>query len=140
MQQARKVLALAQRLIKDGRFDQALDRLGTVQTPETADLRAEVFYWQGRALLGRSAGQKAEAARRDQRRAGLAFMRVVIHFPGHRYAAECLYRAGELCRASGQHESAARLWLELIRCHPAAAPWTDRAREALSTARPEKPG
>ena len=69
--------------------------------------------------------------KQDQRRAGLALMRVAIHFPGHPLAPECLFRAGEICERSGQREQAVGLWSELVETCPTAAPWAARARQGL---------
>jgi len=44
---------------------------------------------------------------------------VVIHFPGHRRAPECLYRAGLICKQAGRDDLARRLWSELRRSYPA---------------------
>jgi len=102
-------------------------------SPETAI--ADVFFWQGKALLGRAGDKKTTEADIDRKRAGLAFMRVVIHFPGHALAPQCLYEAGMICRQSGNSEQAAGLWAELVRSYPAATEWVGRARQEMEKTR-----
>ncbi len=121
-----------QALLGAGRFDQVLLQIEALQRPSAGAVRADLYYWQGRALLGRSAGKGSDEAKRDQRRAGLALMRVVIHFPGHSLAPECLYRAAGICERSGRIDQAVGLWSELVGAYPAAAPWTEQAQQALN--------
>lgn len=125
-------LTEAERLIAAGRFDDALNLLESFQNPQAGAGRPEVYYWQGRALLGRSERPGSADAERDGRRAGLAFMRVAIHYPVHPLAAESLFRAGELCRRAGQSDLAANLWLELVQQYPADRVWHERARREMS--------
>jgi len=91
-----------------------------------------VFYWQGRAWSGKSeaAADDPATAARDRRRAGLAFMRVVIHFPRDPLAPESLFRAAELCRRDGLEPQARRLWSELT-VLGAETPWAEQARKEL---------
>ncbi len=125
-------LTEAEGLIAAGRFDDALNLLERFQNPQAGAGRPEVYYWQGRAWLGRSERRGSADAEHDGRRAGLAFMRVAIHYPVHPLAAESLFRAGELCRRAGRSELAANLWLELIQQYPADCVWCERARREMS--------
>jgi len=123
-----------------------------------------LYYWRGRALQAMAADEKdgdadggkesnahtggqaasgtatasgTKAAKQATlNRAGLAYMRVVVHFPGHQLASECLYRAGELCRQEGRPQQAKALWTELVAHYPKAkgpdgTVWADKAREEL---------
>jgi TolA-binding protein len=81
-------------------------------------------------LLGLKAEDPEQAAA-NQLRAGLAYMRVVIHFPEHGYAPECLYRAGEICAKTGDVQQAAVLWSGLLDRYPMDAVWTNQARRSL---------
>lgn len=135
------------RLVEAGRYDPALAKAAALKPGLHGGILADLYYWQGRALQARceSAGQgtppvstsrPAGLANADTARAGLAYMRVVVHFPYHPRAAECLFRAGRMCRLSGQAEQAADLWTELTNTYPQAkAPdgkaWADMAREEL---------
>jgi len=122
-----------------GRWKDALERLAPLQNASAGALRPELFYWQGRcwaemaaaATSGQGGGQEDQEAARDRRRAGLAFMRVVIHYPRHRRVAESLWRAGELCARDGRSDLAAGLWAELVRRYPTADPWRQKAVERL---------
>lgn len=122
-----------QQLIDKGRFDAALKGIETILKGAPDAAGADIFFWQGRALSGRAGNARTEEAVRDRKRAGLAFMRVVIHFPGHALAPQSLYEAGEICRLSGQKSAAAGLWSELIRSYPAAAEWVQRAKKSMET-------
>jgi TolA-binding protein len=105
-----------------------LDRF---QNFQAGTLRPEVFYWQGRAWLGRSEQPGSADVDRDARRAGLAFMRVALHYPMHALASESLFRAGELCRRGGRSDVAANLWQELVQMYPADRVWGERARREM---------
>ena len=122
-----------QQLIGKGQFDEALKRIDAILKASPGAAGADIFFWQGKALLGRAGKSGSPEADRDRRRAGLAFMRVVIHFPGHALAPQSLYEAGEICRLSGQKSAAAGLWSELIRSYPAAAEWVQRAKKSMET-------
>ncbi len=118
-----------------GRFDEAAERAaealrwaGRVHLPE-------LYYLLGRAHHGKVAGLTGSDGLREARRAGLAFMRIVIHFPRHDLAAECLYHAGTLCREAGQADQARGLWEELLREYP-RSPWAGQAREAIQQLKP----
>lgn len=127
-------LGEVQQLISRGQFDEALKRVDAIL--RTSDVAiAELFFWQGKALLGRAGGSGTVEAEVDRKRAGLAFMRVVIHFPGHALAPQSLYEAGAICRQSGKSEQAARLWSELVRSYPAADEWVGRASQELERMR-----
>ncbi len=131
-------LAPIRTAVEAGRFGSALQQIEKrrQEAAEPADsLRAELFYWQGRALLLKASSEKGEDAAADLNRAGLAFMRVSLQFPGSTYAAESLYRAGELCERSDQREQASALWLELVSAYPNVSPWADKARDALDKRR-----
>jgi len=120
-----------QQSVSKGRFDEALKQVDAMLKPSPETAIADVFFWQGKALLGRAGNNKTAEADADRKRAGLAFMRVVIHFPGHSLAPESLYEAGMICRQSGNSEQAAGLWAELVRSYPAATEWVSRARQEL---------
>ncbi|HPD30911.1 MAG TPA: hypothetical protein PLL20_13010 [Phycisphaerae bacterium] len=128
--EAARQLEEVRHLISSGQFDEALKRIDAIlKSPDGAV--AELFFWQGKAMLGRAGGNETADAEVDRKRAGLAFMRVVIHFPGHALAPESLYEAGAICRQSGKPEQAARLWSELVRSYPAADEWVGRASQEL---------
>jgi tetratricopeptide (TPR) repeat protein len=128
---ARRVAEI-QQWVSSGQFDKALRQIDDLLRTSPGAASAEVFFWQGKALLGRSAGGKAEEVDRDRKRAGLAFMRVVIHFPGNALAPQSLFEAGEICRQTGRREQAASLWAELASAYPTATEWTSRARQELA--------
>lgn len=146
-------------LVQAGQSAEALARIAQLHEDVRGLWRAGLFYWQGRAFesqvsvtaapneAGRpesmaatsptsmpaSAGHDADAL---TARAGLAYMRVVVHFPRHPLAAESLYRAVVLCRRTGRHEQAAALASELIAVYPQARSadgqlLADLAREEL---------
>ena len=131
--QVRVQLDEAAKLIVEARFDEALRKLRPLANGSAGALRADVFYWQGRALLGKSLETGAAAGDRDHRRAGLRFMRVAIHFPGHPLAAESLWRAGVVCEQSGWKDLAAGLFAELVRMYPNAKPFSQRANDWLQS-------
>jgi len=126
-----KQLGQVQQSVGRGAFDEALKQIDAILKSSPDGAIAEVFFWQGRALLGRAGDNKTDEADTDRKRAGLAFMRVVIHFPGHALAPQSLYEAGAICRDSGNTEQAVRLWSELVRSYPAANEWVGRARQEL---------
>jgi tetratricopeptide (TPR) repeat protein len=149
-QRAREQVRSLAELVQARRYDEALAVVDQMHKQLPGGLRADLFYWQGRALEAMYTSQArtpalAETAEvsttrpagsTDVARAGIAYMRVVVHFPHHPLAAECLYRAGDLCRRSGQREQAAALWSELISAYPQAKSpdgelWADKAREEL---------
>ncbi len=132
-----EILQNAERDVRAGRFDQALADLENLLEALPQSRRAEVLYWRGRALAERGVrpshdGRRSENPRADLRRAALAFLRVVIQYPGHARVAECLFRAGEACRVAGSPEEARALWLELTRDHPDGGEWTARGAEGLA--------
>lgn len=132
-------------LVGSGRHAEALEQVNAWRPRVHGRLLADVYYWQGRAFeasvpnaaAGGPGGTATQPARSAATaRAGLAYMRLPIHFPQHPLAAECLYRAGELCRRGGEAEQAGRLWAELINAYPQAKSpdgkiWADKAREEL---------
>ena len=124
-------LAEIESLIKGGKADEVLTRVAALRKRVTGVAQADLFYWEGRAYLLKSEKGPGESAQQDARRAGLAFMRVVIHFPISRLAPECLYRCGEICKVAGKPEAAASLYAELVRNYPNAAPWAGKARQAM---------
>jgi len=128
-------LSAVQSLIDAGQFDEALRRIDDLQKAPVGPARADLYYWQARALLGKHKEEDSAEARRDRQRAGLALMRVVIHFPGHQLAPECLHRAAEICVRHGQPGQASTLWSELIENYPAAVPWSDWARQEINRRR-----
>lgn len=127
---ARRVAEIRQS-VDGGRMDEALGQVDALLKASPQAANADIFFWQGKALLGRADSGKTDDADRDRARAGLAFMRVVIHFPGHGLAPQCLFEAAEICRRSGRPEQAAALWSELVRDYPTAAEWVSRARQEL---------
>lgn len=118
IRQLRDQIALIEAHVNANRFDEALTQIAPVQNEQAGFLRADLYYWQARAWLGKSQSEEGSAAQRDRRRAGLAFMRVVVHFPGHQFAPECLYRAGQICQVEGRNDLAERLWSQLRRNYP----------------------
>ncbi|HOB73575.1 MAG TPA: tetratricopeptide repeat protein [Phycisphaerae bacterium] len=126
-------MAELRQLVEAGKFEAARDRLAALKD-DPAAFSEERYYWEGRARLGIAGKQKGTEAQVERRRAGLAFMRVVIHWPHSPLAAECLFRAGEICRENGQPERAAALWTELTTTYPNASPWAQRARQELGRA------
>lgn len=119
-------------LVDAGRFDEALKLIRKTAEAAAGVLPPEVWYWQGRAYLGLAGQSKTKTASADRRRAGLAFMRVVITAPGGPLAAECLYRAGEACRDEGRPAQAVTLWTELLATYPTATPWARQAQAELA--------
>jgi TolA-binding protein len=118
-------------LVEQGRCEAALSTLIAMREGSAGALRAEVFYWLGRAWRGKAGDGMSERSQRDRRRAGVAFMGLVIHYPRHRLAAESLWRAGRLCVEEGRADLAAGLWRELVRDYPDAVPWSHQAAERL---------
>jgi len=118
-----------------GQFDSAAERAAEALRSAGRTHLPELYYWLGRAHQGKMAGLTGSDGLREARRAGLAFMRVVIHFPRHDLAAECLYHAGTLCREAGQADQARGLWEELLREYPRAT-WAGQAREAIQRVEP----
>lgn len=130
-------------LIEKGQHEEALRRIAILmeKQDQTSSGPAELFYWKGRTLTSKSRrADELEVAKKARRRAGLAFMRVVIHFPAHGLAPECLYRAGLLCQQSEKTNKAEQLWSELIRRYPEAAPWSQRAGLRLAEMRTASSG
>jgi tetratricopeptide (TPR) repeat protein len=142
----RAELASIATMVTSGQFDEALSHIAAAQGWVTGTPRAELYYWQGRALelAILSSGPVAPPATQPAStrpavdpataRAGLAYMRVVAHFPAHPLAAESLFRAADLCRRSGRIEQARTLWSELIAQYPQAkgpdgTVWADKARQ-----------
>lgn len=125
-------------LVESGRFAEALERIAPLHGPSAGALRAELHYWEGRARFGLSAEQGGEAPEAALSRAGLAFMRVVIHFPEHPRAAESLYRAAAVCRAEERADLAERLEAELAARYPVTSPWVQRVRRQGATPVPDR--
>ncbi len=125
-------LQRVQALVQAKKYDDALAALEAVRKEAGGALQADLYYWRGRAHLGRGLGLTDEAARTELRRAGLAFMRVVIHYPGYPRAAESLFLAGGVCRRLEEKAQATGLWMELIGRYPQTA-WAEQARKELST-------
>jgi len=133
MKEAGAGLGDIEAMIAASRFEDALKVLDSLDTESVGVRRAEVFYWRGRSWLGKSEQPGSPDADRDARRAGLAFMRVAVHFPGHKLAPESLYRAGQICQRAGHPELAANLWAELVGKYPADKAWGEQARRALAS-------
>jgi len=114
--------------LRAGRYAAALKELDRLRPTLDPRCQPEWFYCRGQALLATMTSPSDAAA---CGRAGLTFMRVVIHFPEHALAPECLYLAGELCRRSGEGEQAATLWSELLRIYPNTVPWAEQAKREL---------
>jgi len=127
------MVAQVRALVQGGRHEQALERIAAA-IKNNPDTFFELCYWQGRAYVG-IAGDRKDQAAEARRRAGAAFMRVVVGSPESALAAECLYRAGEVCRDEGRPERAAGLWTELIATYPTAVPWVQQARLELGRVR-----
>ncbi len=134
-EKAKKVAGDIDILVQEKRYEEALRRIAVRMDKggRTSDALPVLFYWKGRALAGKSQqSSKAGADEVNVRRSGLAFMRVVIHYPAHALAPECLYRAGLLYRQADQDRKAERLWSELIRRYPEADPWANKAGQGLA--------
>lgn len=131
LQQAHRKVDVIAKLVDSGRFEDALKAIEPLQIPSSGTALPDLYYWEGRARFARAGAQGDAAAEDERMRAGLAWMRVVIHFPRHERAPECLYRAGELCAGEGRKETAVRLWTELVETYPDASPWVGQARDAL---------
>ncbi len=113
-----------------GRFNDVMRDLDELAARDPL-LPAEWYYWRGRtheALAEQMAANEREVA---LRLGGLAYLRVVIHFPEHRSAPECLYRAGAIAAQMGAAEQAATLWRETARRWPDVEPWSRRAADML---------
>lgn len=120
-------------LIAEEKFDTALDKIDQALPQADTQTLAELYYWQGRAILGTIDHGSLPDVERRRTRAGLAFMRVAIVYPQHERAAECLFRAAEICRNRQQVEPARRLYSELCQGYPDAEPWTPQAAELLKS-------
>jgi|GEM_PF-1043560 len=127
-----EALANIRSLIDRERFDEALQQIDDWLSTTTGPSRAELYYEQARSLLGQCKEGGSPEAQPDRRRAGLALMRIVIHFPAHPLSPECLYRAAEICSKQGQKQQAKTLWSELIDRYPSTVPWTHWAKEHLT--------
>jgi len=132
MKRVRAELPRIDSLIATGKYDKALTHIKSLNNNSAGTLRADLYYRQGRARLGKSETHKTKNdAGRERIRAGLAFMRVVIHFPKHEYAPECLFRTGRICRQLGLNRQAGQLWSELIRDYSNAKQWAESAKKEL---------
>ncbi|MHC4442215.1 MAG: tetratricopeptide repeat protein [Planctomycetota bacterium] len=128
----REALPEIQRQIEAGQFERALIQIKTLNNMSAGKLRADLYYLKGRALLGKSlANNHRDHLELNVKRAGLAFMRIVIHWPEHEYRPECLYQTGQICKQLELHQQAAGLWAELTGSYPKANPWSKRAQKAL---------
>ncbi len=122
-------------LVTQERFAEVLAITDTLlQKGEGSDL-GSVYYWRGRAWYGQSRSDKPPRAEEDRRRAGVAFMRVVILYPDHERAAECLFLAARIRREAGHDEQADQLLRELLAGYPQAQSWTRQAEQILSAVR-----
>ncbi|UCD28107.1 MAG: tetratricopeptide repeat protein [Planctomycetota bacterium] len=129
----RNKLPQIQSMIDTGQFDQALQQIKSLNSTSAGMLRADLYYWQARAWLGKSSAQNTrDQNNRSLQRAALAFMRVVIHYPNHKYGPECLYRTGLICRKLGRPNLTVRIFSELERKYPLSNPWVERAQKELS--------
>jgi hypothetical protein len=84
----------------------------------------------GLADLFMLAGQCYEA-KNDPARAGLCYMRLVIHFPADRQSPEAMLRSARIAESFGRAESAKRLYETLAQRY-AGTPQASAARAALS--------
>ncbi len=123
-----KTLAL-DRLRANGESDAVLSAVETMLMGCPDTVLPDLLLLKGRALLDRSAD------RRDLLAAGLAFMRVAIHFSDHALAPEALYWGAKVHEQLERPQQAARLLSECL-AHKLIAPeLRDRAevlREKLS--------
>lgn len=99
----------------------AIEQLHREPLEAIARVRAELFYLQGRALSAQATSSPDESASTIRERAALAFMRVVVHFPEHATAAECLFQVARLEQQAGRAEQAERLRAELVSKYPKSA-------------------
>jgi tetratricopeptide (TPR) repeat protein len=130
-ERASQALAKIRELVQSNHFDEAVAAARELEKDAAGSPRAEAYFWEAQALLGRANAQPA-AAEADRRRAGLALMRVVIHFPNSSRTPDALYQAGQLCRDAGQSQQAQALWSELIAKYPADLAAVGSARQELA--------
>ncbi|MBN1491916.1 MAG: hypothetical protein JXA69_18535 [Phycisphaerae bacterium] len=98
-----------------GRLDEAEASVRTGLRGEAIEHHAVLYYWLGRC---QEAGAKTNEAMLN---AALAYMRVAIHYPDNRHAAECLYRTAMLHKQAGLPARIAPLLREALRRNPDAA-------------------
>lgn len=116
--------------IAEENYLEALSRLDELRR-QWRQRPAVWYYWRGRALQGRASSLPGEDRRTTLILGGLAYLRVVIHFPEDERAPESLYRAGAICDELGIRERAATLWSDLRQRWPEASPWSRMAAEEL---------
>lgn len=119
-----------QGLNREGRFHESLATLRDLHDKTSGPERAEVYYWEGQTRLARAAAVTSDS-RADRRRAGVAFMRVVVHFPDSPRAPEALCLAARICQEDGLAQQARALWSEAITRYPAANAFVQQARREL---------
>jgi hypothetical protein len=107
---APKIAAL-NRLRSDGGHDEVLVLLEAMASRCPPEVLAGLLLLKGRTLLDEAAD------RPDLLRAGLAFMRVVIHFPRHHLAPEALFWAAEVHERIERPGKAAQLLNECLANH-----------------------
>ncbi len=122
-------------LVAQKRFAEALAMTDALLAKGGGSDQGSLYYWRGRAWHGQSMSEKSPQSEEDRRRAGLAFMRVVILYPDHERAAESLFLAARIRREDGHHGQADQMLRELVTRYPQAQPWLGQAEKILSAAR-----
>lgn len=122
-------------LVAQKRFAEALAMTDALLAKGGGSDQGLLYYWRGRAWHGQSMSEKSPPSEEDRRRAGLAFMRVLILYPDHERAAESLFLAARIRREDGHLEQADQMLRELVIRYPQAQPWIGQAEKILSAAR-----
>lgn len=128
----RDALLRVQQLLVEKKMEPALQSLREIHAKASGLARAEAFYLEAQAYWLRSLAGAPEA-RVDRRRAGLAAMRVVIHFPESPRTPQALLLAGRMCRDDGNADGARALWSEAVSRYSATLPAVQQARQELNT-------
>jgi tetratricopeptide (TPR) repeat protein len=114
-----------------GRYEEALAAVRRIQLNTSGHERADAYFQEAQALIAR-ANARPDSAAVDRRRAGIALVRVVIHYPDSPRAPEALLLAGRVCRQEGNVNGAKSLWSELMARYPAELPHVAWARQDLA--------
>ena len=114
-------LAPIRQAVVNKEFALGLSRAGAAGPDVSRDALGTLFMLAGECYQGCG----------DRERAGLCYMRVVVHFPADRQAAEALWRAGQIHEALGRPDVAARLYDTLVQRYP-SSPQAGPARAAMA--------
>jgi tetratricopeptide (TPR) repeat protein len=119
-------IAACRELADAGEHSEALAALDEAIAACPLDVMPDLLLLKGQTLLARSSG------RRDLPRAGLAFMRVAIHFADDERAAEALFWAAKVHQRIERPDKAGQLWKECL-AHARISPTIrDRAEAELA--------